>query len=303
MRNAIISGASGLVGRSVVKYLVAKNINVICLGRQELHQADLMDIFEADVQYIQIDMMDIEKLPEKLATLGNQLSGDTVFYNFAWGGVNRLTDGSFECQLSNAIYASAAVKAAKQIGCTLFINCGTLEETYAELHFSEDLQYSSSQADYAIAKLASRDMCKIVAYLEKIDYVHTRLSVPLSSDLSMGGYIPRTLKKILDRQDYDPPSNKQLFDIIPVEDVSKAYYLLGLHGKNKKDYFIGSGEPTRLKDYFRQFQLKLGGQDFEENDYSSDPTYTFFNTKALSEDTGFASTSSRFDLQGVSEEK
>ena len=35
-----------------------------------------------------------------------------------------------------------------------------------------------------------QEICvKLVAYLEKIDYVHTSLSVPLSPDLTKGGYV------------------------------------------------------------------------------------------------------------------
>ena len=111
------------------------------------------------------------------------------FLSFCMGGVDRLTDGNIEDQLKNVTFSANAIKVAKKIGCLKFVNSGTIEETYAEWHLNNKSKYNSSQANYAMAKLAARDMCKMVAYLEKIDYVHTRLSVPLSPDLTKGGYV------------------------------------------------------------------------------------------------------------------
>ena len=176
-----------------------------------------------------------------------------------------------------------------------FINSGTIEETYAEWHINKGLPYSSAQGNYAIAKLSSRDMCAMVAYIEKIDYIHTRLSVPLSPDLSIGGYISKTLKKIVDKESYEPPTNDQLFDIIFTHDVAQAYYLIGLHGKNKADYFIGSGKPTKLNDYFKQFEQAISGIQIKENNYTS----AFFKTEQLFTDTGFVASTNRFNLLRV----
>jgi len=296
MKKAIITGASGLVGRSVARYLATNGINVLCLGRQHLASEHVNELFGKGVEYIQLEMENITELPEKINHLNWKVDHDCVFYNFAWSGVKNLTDGNFEDQLKNAIFSSLVVKIAKKMGCLKFINSGTLEETYAEWHLKNNLPYSSAQGDYAIAKLATRDMCAMVAYLEKIDYVHTRLSVPLSPDLSIGGYIPKTLKKIVDKKNYEPPKNDQLFDIIFTHDVAEAYYLIGLHGKNKADYFIGSGKPTKLIDYFKQFKQATMGITIEEKDYSSIYSSEFFNTDDLRNDTGFISTTNQFNL-------
>jgi len=295
MKKAIITGASGLVGRSVVRYLVSNGVDVLCLGRRYLTPAYVNECFGEDVKYIQLSMENITELPDKINHLNWKVGNDCVFYNFAWSGVKNLTDGSFEDQLSNAIHSPFSVRVAKQIGCMKFINSGTIEETYADWHIKNDTPYSSAQDNYAIAKLASRDMCAMVSYLEKIDYTHTRLSVPLSPELSIGGYISKTLKKIADKESYEPPTNDQLFDIILTDDVAEAYYLIGLHGKNKADYFIGSGKPTKLNDYFKQFEQAISGIQIKENNYTS----AFFKTEQLFTDTGFVASSNRFNLLRV----
>jgi len=306
MKKAIISGASGLVGKSVVRYLSSKGIDVLCLGRQYLTSEDINEYFGEGVKYIQLDMENISRLPDKINNLNWSAGNNCVFYNFAWGGSKGkgLTEGGLEDQLRNAISSSLAVKSAKKIGCSKFINSGTLEETYAEWHLGNDLPYSSAQGDYAIAKLASRDMCRIIAYLERIDYIHTRLSVPLSPDLSVGGFISKTLKKIENKENYEPAKNNQLFDIISINNVAKAYHLIGLYGKNKANYFIGSGKPTKLNHYFENFRKARLGIPIEEQDYSSSSEIlSFFNTEELQADTGFLALDDRFNLFGVKEIK
>ena len=301
MKKAIISGASGLVGRSLAKYLSAINVEVLCLGRQDLNTKNVRDYFGKDILYMQLDMQSISLLSEKISDLNWEVGNDCVFYNFAWGGIKGLTDGSFEDQLRNAISSSLAVRVAKYIGCAKFVNSGTLEETYAEALISDGAPYSSAQGNYAIAKLACRDMCAMVAYLEKIDYIHTRLSVPLSPDLSAGGFISNTLRKIRNKENYEPAKNNQLYDVISTTDVADAYHLIGLRGKNKADYFIGSGRPTTLSDYFEQFETATSSLAIEEKDYSSHYSSVFFNTESLCSDTGFIASNNRFDLFAVEE--
>jgi nucleoside-diphosphate-sugar epimerase len=303
MKKAIVSGSSGLIGRSVVNYLVDNDIDVLCLGRKNLTQDDINNYFGKRVRYIQLDMKNIEKLPYIINKLNWEVGDECLFYNFAWSGVNRLTDGTLEDQLKNAIASSLAVKSAKKIGCIKFINSGSVEENYSEWYLDNGLSHLSTQSDYAIAKLASRDMCSIVSYLQKIDYIHTRLSVPLSPDLSKGGYVSKTLKKIINKkkENYETPKNNQLYDIISTHDVAKAYYLIGLHGRNKADYFIGSGKPSTLNNYFENIKLAVSGMTVKKPEAPSSDFLNFFNTKNLHSDTGFYASSYLLDL--VREEK
>lgn len=300
MKKAIVTGALGLIGKSVVNYLLSNDIDVLCLGRKHLTIKDKENYFVKKVEYISLDMKNILELPERIKELNWEVGVKCSFYNFAWSGVDRLTDGTLKDQLKNVIYSSLAVKSAKKIGCKKFINSGSVEESYSELALKKRLKYFSTQANYALAKLANRDMCSIVAYLEKIDYVHTRLSAPLSPDLSKGGYISKTLKKILNKENYEIPKNLQPYDIISTNDVAKAYYLIGLDGKNKANYFIGSGRLTTLNEYFESAkQVTLGLSVKEKEESFNDDIKQFFSTKNLHNDTGFFASMDQLNLLGL----
>ena len=296
INKAIITGGAGLVGQYLARYLASKDVDVLCIGRSNLSQVDVNKKFGKGVTYLQLEMKYISELDEKIDNINWQPGHNCIFYHFAWSGAQRLTDGSAEVQLENVTFSSMAIKTAKNIGCSKFINSGTIEETYAEWHLDQGSKFISSQSNYAIAKLASRDMCLMTAYLEKIDYIHTRLSVPLSPDLSMGGYIPQTLKKIISKDSYALPENEQLFDIVSTKDIALAYYLLGLKGKNKSNYFIGCGKPIILKDYFLQFEKYINGLNLEHSDYSDIFSSNFFQTKSIFNDTGFVPLCNKYNF-------
>lgn len=291
MENAIISGVNGLVGSALAQVLLDRNVDVLCLGRSESSRIGIEKNASEKAHYLQIDAADILSLPKKINGLGWMPGESCVFYNCVWEGVDGLTDGGIGKQISNAVYSSNSVVAAKEAGCVKFVNVGSIEETFAEIYLKNwsKKKYTSSQKEYAVAKLASRDMCSLVSYLEKIDYVHTRLSVPISSDLERGGYISSVLLKIKQGLEYGKPVNKQLFDITPIDDIANAYYLIGEKGENKADYYIGTSCPKTLDEYFR---ISKGIREGETNDqeavFSREGSgFDLFNTALLERDTGF----------------
>ena len=290
MKKAIITGATGLVGMAVAKHFSALGIEVLCLGRQILSAEDISRHFGVGSSYLRLAMEDMASLVERVDSIAWSPGAECVFFNFAWQGCRKLTDGSFGEQLNNAIQAAEAVRVAKTLGCIKFVNTGTLEETFAEkfLEGMSEHPYKSSQTNYTLAKLASRDMCKIVAYFEKIDFVQTRLSVPLSPNLSRGTYVAATLKKIAEGKPYESPTNMQLFDIIFIDDVARAYYLIGLRGKNKADYFIGTSRLSTLGQYFDMFERLVNDNSLGDEDlYGTVDLEHFDGTKSIYQDTGF----------------
>lgn len=289
MKKAIITGATGLVGMAVAKHFASLGVETLCLGRQVLSPEDICNNFGAGSIYLCLAMEDIAFLADRLDLMDWSPGSECVFINFAWRGSEKLTDGSFKDQLSNAVHAAEAVRAAKRLGCIKFVNAGSLEETFVEQYLAggNDQPYRSPQTDYALAKLAARDMCNMVAYIEKIDYVHTRLSVPLATDLSRGTYVAATLKKIAGRMSYEAPSNKQLFDIVLLDDVVRAYYLIGVKGKNKSDYFIGTSRPATLAQHFASFEHMIKNQHAEAAGLVAAADAELFSTAAIRQDTGF----------------
>ena len=129
-------------------------------------------------------------------------------------------------------------------------------------------------------------MCLMIAYLEKIDYVHTRLSVPLDPKVKNSGYISNVISNIMNGKEYSKPKNDELFDITHIDDVSNAYYLIGLNGQNKSDYYIGASSPMTLNEYFKITEKFYNGKKIELN--SDIQTQSIFNNQSLINETKFS---------------
>ena len=289
MDKAIITGATGLIGASVAKYLTSLGVQLLCLGRRNLSEEECKKYFGKKTKYMSLSMKNIALLPEKLKANSWGSFEGAVFYSFAWSGKNGLADGTFSEQLQNAVCSAEAVKVAKVLGCSKFINSGSMEETFLDLFLkSQNKQpYISSQINYGLAKLASRDMCKMVAYNEGMDYIHTRMSVPLDSSLSKGTYINSIIKKIVNREEYELPHSISLYDLVLIDDVAHAYYLIGQKGLNKADYYIGKGNPARLSQYFERFSQLICGLSDNENYSAENSKAKLFDIEPLRRDTGF----------------
>ena len=167
MKKAILTGATGLIGSSVAKYLANNGIEVLCLGRNVLNKTEINDLFGAkNITYLALDMENILSLMDEALNI-NWIPGDScVFFNFAWQGIDKLTDGKFIDQIINVTNCSNAVLSAKKLGCHKFVNAGSIEETFAESFLkdqSKNKSYNSTQSNYALSKLASRDMCKMLS--------------------------------------------------------------------------------------------------------------------------------------------
>lgn len=295
MEKAIITGATGSIGSYVINELLANGIKVLAIGRRtEINLNSINQNLIKNLSYCQLDLKDINLLPEKLKKIDWVPGKDCVFYHFAWIGSNTLTDGTITQQLKNVSYSANAIKIAKKIGCIKFVNSGSLEESFFENYLKNNWrtsEYHSDQSIYAISKMSARDMCLMVSYLEKIDYVHTRFSAVYNKELDFKGYICSSLKLILKGLEINPPKNTGLFDIISVEDLSKAYFHIGLNGRNKANYFIGTGKPKTLLDYFSEFKNSIKGfnkksqKQKKESDFILN--YKDFDVNDLKNDTGF----------------
>lgn len=294
MNRAIVLGSTGYVGSAVVKKLLDDNVFVLAVGRKSFDQANkILPLESNSIDYFQISEKGLAQLSKSKKWKDWSINGDTVFYNFSWSGINRLTDGGLSDQLKNTVLSVDAVHVSKEMGCIKYINVGSTEETLFEFYLKNNWKkepYYLNSINYAEAKLVSRDMSMLTAYLEKVDYIHTRFSVVIDRSLLGNGYIASSLKKLKHGKAITPVENNQLFDIVDLDDLASAYVAIGYYGKNKADYYIGSGNPMKLSEYFSLF-LEYKGNTFLSKKvtlHNKSDLYDCFSTKSLLRDTGFS---------------
>lgn len=294
MKSAIITGATGFIGSTLVKLLIESDIKVLALGRKPWEEVDQKRLQPNDLlTYCQINMDEIETLPERVAELG--WSGeDCVFYNMAWGGKTKLSDLEIEHQINNIAWSANALKAAKKVNCDRFVHVGTMEEAftskYLELDFHKNTEYNRHVV-YSVAKMGSRNLLKVLAKQEGIDLMIGTNSHVMGPNDDKDSFLQVTLQRLIDGDELIFSTGEQIFDVISSYDCARAYMLIGQKGKPHGEYWIGSGEARPLKEYVKiMSELYPSGQElqfgkFQYNDISL--TLEDFAIDTLSEDTGF----------------
>jgi nucleoside-diphosphate-sugar epimerase len=298
MKKAIVTGATGFIGSAFVEYLLKKNIEVLALGRKEVDEISnerWLKIKHA--KYLKLDMNKITLLGELIPKIDWDVGDDCVFFNLAWGGESGLSDLNVAAQLKNVIWSEAALEIASEIGCNRFIQVGTMEEAftqkYLELDHRKDNEYNRHLI-YSIAKIASKQALKIKASQLGIDFIYVLHSHVMGRDDDKNSFLQVTLQKLIRGDALIFSTGEQYFDVISMSDCSLGYYLICQKGISGHEYWVGSGDPKRLREYVeRMYNLFPSGVEMQfgkmpYNDIILDKEV--FSIANLVQDTGYKPT-------------
>ena len=295
MKKAIVTGATGFIGSAFVEYLSRRGVEVLALGRRR--QKDIRTGRRKKLRgtkYLQLDMNDISCLPEVLDEMGWRAGDECVFFNLAWGGVRGLSDLDVAAQLRNVAQAVSALDAASQIGCARYIQVGTMEEAftqkYLELDYHQHNQFNR-HVIYSVAKMTARKAVEVRASQQGMDFIYVLHSHVMGPDDDKDSFLQVTLQKLMRGEELIFSSGEQYFDVISVEDCALGYYLICENGKPGKTYWVGSGEPQRLREYVeRMYALFPSEKEMQFGKLSYDDIVLekeVFSIASLVEDTGY----------------
>jgi len=260
MKKAIITGSTGFIGSSFTQFLVSKGIDVLAIGRKDLINVSQKRRKKIEgATYINLDMKNICNLPNKLSELQWDAGDDCIFFNLAWGGENGLSDLDIHSQMQNVAWCMNALKTSVDIGCNRFIQVGTMEEAfthkYLKLDHNESDQYNR-HVIYSVAKIAAKYALQLKASTMDIDYIYVLHSHVMGEDDDKDSFLQVTLQKLVKDEDLIFSSGEQFFDVISLSDCSLGYYLICEKGISGEDYWVGSGDPRKLREYVeRMFSL------------------------------------------------
>ena len=295
MKKLVVTGATGFIGSHFIKFLTDCNIEVLALGRKDFH---LLSEQRQDrlrkAQYLKLDMRYIIQLPQLVNESNFHIPEDSVFVNLAWGGVDTLSDLDIEAQLNNVTWCVDALEAASRINCRRFVHIGTMEEAFTYKYLDLDYKTSSNynrHVIYSIAKIAAKNSLKAKAAIIGMDFIHILHSHVMGPDDDKDSFLQVTLKKLVKGDDLTFSSGEQLFDVVSLDDCCQGYLLACEKGLAGAEYWVGSGNPRKLKEYVERM-YKLYPSSIELN-FGSLPYNDIileesdFSTKLLTEHTGY----------------
>lgn len=295
MKKAIVTGATGFIGSVFVNFLIEKGVEVLALGRKEFK--DISKIRQKKIkkaQYVNINMSNIDTLKREINHISWDVGEDCIFFNLAWGGEEKLSDMNIEAQINNVNWSVLALQEAEKLGCKSFIQVGTMEEAfthkYLDLDYTRNNQFNR-HVIYSIAKISAKYSLELISTQMKINFIYVLHSHVMGPDDDKDSFLQITLQKLINKEPLIFSSGEQYFDVISSKDCALGYYLICEFGLPNSVYWVGSGEPKRLKEYINEmYDLYPSGEKLQfgklpYNDIILKPED--FSIRNLTKDTGY----------------
>ena len=284
MEKVIVTGATGMIGASMIEQMVADDIEVTAVIRPNSKKRKNL-IEHKNISVIECDISDLLTLKERLKN-----EYDT-FYHFAWDGTYGDSRNDVMLQEKNVHNTLEAVEAAHALGCKVFIGAGSQAEFgFVEGELSDKIPKNPvtgyGSAKYTAGKL-SAIMCERLGIRQSWGRIVSTYG-PGDNSYTM---VMSSVIGMLKGERMSFTKGDQIWDYIYGGDCARAFYLIGKYGKHGKAYTIGSGKSRLLREYITAIRdvvnpsLEIGIGEMSY--YPNQVMKLVADISELMEDTGF----------------
>lgn len=282
MKKVIVTGANGFVGSAVIRELIKNDVEVLAL----CHKIPEKKILSELITYKEFELSKIEELKEIVIN-----DYYDTFYHFAWAGVSVSQRTNVKIQLQNTQWTIDALNFAKSIGCKRFIGVGSIMEHETIRACYTDGNKPGLGYIYGSAKMAAHTMAMSIASNIGIDLIWAEITNAYGAGEISSRLINTTIRKIINKENPQFTSGTQNYDFVYIDDVARAFYLIGKNGKPFHSYLIGSGNAKPLKEFLLEMKESIAKDvDFIFGDVpftGVNLDLFVFDTKKTERDTGF----------------
>lgn len=281
MKKALVTGANGFVGSALVRDLIANGIEVIALDRD-----GCCNNIPAGVRFVPHELAESEKLPELIADRDID-----AFYHFAWVGSAGPARADTALQLKNAQWTVDCLRAAKEMNCGKFVCAGSIME-----HETISAAYKQGNKPglgyiYGSGKLVAHTMCMSVAADIGIELCWAKITNAYGAGELSPRFVNTTIRKIINNEPLQFTSGTQNYDFVYIDDVARAFRLIGENGKPFCHYLIGSSNAKPLREFVLEMKSALASdKEFLFGDVSFtgvNMPLEEFDCSLTEQDTGF----------------
>lgn len=249
MKKAIVTGANGFVGGALVKELVNNGIEVVALDLEghnnNLPKSDL-------VKFYPFDLTNAFEIKDRM----KETEIDT-FYHFAWAGSAGVARADVALQLNNAKWTVDCLKLAKELGCQRFVNAGSIMELETTAAAFKAGNKPGLGYIYGSGKLVAHTMCKSVAADIGIDLVWAMITNAYGVGERSPRMVNTTIQKCIRGEAPQFTAGTQNYDFVYIDDVARAFRLIGQNGKPFCEYLIGSSNAKPLKEFLLEMKAAI----------------------------------------------
>lgn len=282
MEKAIVTGANGFVGSAVIRELIKNDMEVLAL----CHKIPENKIISELITYKEFELSKIDELKDIVTN-----DYYDTFYHFAWAGSAGSDRANTALQLQNTQWTIDALNFAKNIGCKRFVGAGSIIEHETIIACYTDGNKPGFGYIYGSAKMAAHTIAMSIAANIGIDLIWAEITNAYGAGEISSRLINTTIRKIINKENPQFTSGTQNYDFVYIDDVARAFYLIGKNGKPFHSYLIGSGNAKPLKEFLLEMKESIAKDvDFIFGDVpftGVNLDLSVFDTKKTEKDTGF----------------
>ena len=284
MESVIVTGATGMIGASMIEQMVADGVHVTAVCRPNSKKRNNL-IEHPLISVVECDINELTSLKDILHE-----AYDT-FYHFAWDGTYGDSRNDAMLQEKNIHNTLVAVETAHALGCKVFVGAGSQAEFgFVEGELSDAIP-KNPVTGYGIAKYTagrlSAVMCEQLGMRQSWGRIVSTYG-PRDNSYTM---VMSSVIGMLNGERMAFTKGDQIWDYVYGGDCSRAFYLIGKYGKHGKAYTIGSGKSRLLREYISdirdvvnpELEIGLGERDY----YPNQVMKLTADISELTEDTGF----------------
>lgn len=282
MNKAVVTGASGFIGKALTKMLLDRGHSVCAVVRNKVQMEDMQ---HPNLELVEADFLDYARLAERI----EQSTYDT-FFHLAWDGTFGNSFQDYHRQLNNAAYAADALMAAVKLKCRKFILTGTIVELEVLQHIREATGALRTSCIYGASKIAAEVICHTLAEQNEISF-NTAVLASVYGEGDHSNMIQNVLIRSLLKKKSPPLiAGKNLYDWIYIKDAAAALIAISEYGKSGKTYYVGHEELQTFESLVKSTRdivdpdVKLEFGAFPD---SVAIDYSMIDRSALFTDTGF----------------
>lgn len=282
MKNVIVTGANGFIGKMLVKSLLEKGYHVTALDIR------FDDELQNDPHIVCINVLDKE-----LSDLEKDIPKIDYFcfFHFAWAGTSGPARADYAMQLNNIKLTCDYVQLCRKIGCNRIVYASSINEMETYEYLQSDNIEPSGGYIYGTGKLAAHLMGETVAKINDIEFIPVIITNIYGVGEKSARMIYTSINKLLHKEHCSFTSGYQMYDFIYLTDAINSIIAVAEKGKAFNRYYIGSGKPKPLREFLLEMrdivdpeaEIGLGDIPFKGVDIS----YDQFDLKKVQQDTGY----------------
>lgn len=282
MKNVIVTGANGFLGKNLVNHLIEKGYHVVALDVK----FDDSLLNKKAVNCINVMDKEIAELKEIIP-----LADYECFFHLAWGGTSGPSRADYSVQLNNVKSTCDYILLCREMGCKRVIYASSINEmeTYEYLQ-SDDIEPVGGFI-YGTGKLAAHLMGETVAAINGVEFIPVIITNIYGVGEKSARMIYTSINKLLHKEHCSFTAGYQTYDFIYITDAINSIIEVAEKGKAFNRYYIGSGEPKPLREFLIEMkniidpeaEIGLGDIPFKGANIS----YSQFDLKKVERDTGY----------------